>query len=200
MSDVVIRKGKIIQDPPLARWLFSNVRAAWLWLPLRIWLGYRWIDASLHKIDNPAWVNTGEALKGFWLNAVSIPEGGRPPISFDWYREFIQLLLDAQSYAWFGKLIAYGEMIIGVALILGAFTGIAAFFGAFMNWNFMMAGTASTNPLMFLFSFGLILAWKVAGQVGLDRVLLTKVGVPWRWELPSEKSELQTGELMGAAD
>jgi thiosulfate dehydrogenase [quinone] large subunit len=200
MSDVITRKGKIIQDPPLARWLFSNVRAAWLWLPLRIWLGYRWIDASLHKINNPAWVSTGEALKGFWLNAVSIPEGGRPPITFDWYRDFIQFLLDAGSYTWFAKLIAYGEMLIGVALILGAFTGIAAFFGAFMNWNFMMAGAASTNPLMFLFSFGLILAWKVAGQVGLDRVLLPRVGVPWQWELPSSESELQAREMAGAAD
>jgi thiosulfate dehydrogenase [quinone] large subunit len=200
MSDVITRRGKIIQDPPIARWLFSNVRAAWLWLPLRIWLGYRWIDASLHKIDNPAWVSTGEALKGFWLNAVSIPEGGRPPIALDWYRDFIQFLLDTGSYTWFAKLIAYGEMLVGVALILGAFTGIVAFFGAFMNWNFMMAGSASINPLMFLFSFGLILAWKVAGNLGLDRFLLPRLGVPWQWELPSGESDVKARELAGAYD
>jgi thiosulfate dehydrogenase [quinone] large subunit len=200
MSDVITRKGKIIQDPPIARWLFSNVRAAWLWLPLRIWLGYRWIDASLHKIDNPAWVSTGEALKGFWLNAVSIPEGGRAPIAFDWYRDFIQFLLNAGSYTWFGKLIAYGEMLVGVALILGAFTGIMAFFGGFMNWNFMMAGSASINPLMFLFSFGIILAWKVAGNLGLDRVLLPRLGVPWQWELPSSESDIKARELASASD
>ena len=40
------------------------------------------------------------------------------------------------------ELVAVGELLIGVGLILGVFTGIAAFFGAFMNWNFMMAGTA----------------------------------------------------------
>jgi thiosulfate dehydrogenase [quinone] large subunit len=200
MSEIFTRRGKVVQDPPLARWLFSKVQAAWLWLPIRIWLGYRWIDASLHKIDNPAWVSTGEALKGFWTNAVSIPEGGRPPIAFDWYRDFIQLLLDAGAYTWFGKLIAYGEMLVGVALILGAFTGIAAFFGAFMNWNFMMAGSASTNPLMFVVSFGLILAWKVAGYIGLDRILLPLVGVPWQWELPSRQAEHQSGELAGATD
>jgi thiosulfate dehydrogenase [quinone] large subunit len=200
MTQIVTRRGKVIEDPPLARWLFNKVHAAWLWLPIRIWLGYRWIDASLHKIDNPAWVSTGEALKGYWTNAVSIPEGGRPPIAFDWYRDFIQFLLDANAYSWFGKLIAYGEMLVGVALILGAFTGIAAFFGAFMNWNFMMAGSASTNPLMFLVSFGILLAWKVAGHIGLDRYLLPLVGVPWHWELPSGESELQPGELVGASD
>jgi len=200
VSEIVTRRGKIVQDPPVARWLFSKMQAAWLWLPVRLWLGYRWIDASLHKIDNPAWVSTGDALKGFWMNAVSIPESGRPPIAFDWYRDFIQLLLDGQAYIWFGKLIAYGEMLVGVALILGAFTGIAAFFGAFMNWNFMMAGAASTNPLMFLVSFGLILAWKVAGQIGLDRILLPLIGVPWQWELPSGEAELQSGEMVGATD
>ena len=36
--------------------------------------------------------------------------------------------------------------LIGIALILGAFTGVAAFAGGFMNWNFIMAGTGSTNP------------------------------------------------------
>ncbi|NIW47086.1 MAG: DoxX family membrane protein, partial [Gammaproteobacteria bacterium] len=100
---------------------------------LRLWLGYRWVDAAIHKVGNAAWVNGGEALKGYWLNAVSIPEAGRPPIAFDWYRTFIQSLIDAQAYSWFAKIVAYGELLVGIALILGAFTGIAAFFGAFMN-------------------------------------------------------------------
>ena len=37
--------------------------------------------------------------------------------------------------------------VLVAALILGAFTGIAAFFGAFMNWNYIMDGSASTNAL-----------------------------------------------------
>ncbi|MDR7568388.1 MAG: DoxX family protein, partial [Armatimonadota bacterium] len=69
---------------------------------------------------------------------------------------------------------------VGIALVLGVFTGIAAFFGAFMNWNFMMAGTASTNPLMFLVSILLLLAWKVAGYYGLDYWLLPVLGTPWK--------------------
>ena len=57
------------------------------------------------------------------------------------------MMLDAKAYNWFAKGVAYGELLIGFALILGAFTGIAAFFGGFMNWNFMMADPASTNPI-----------------------------------------------------
>ncbi len=146
----------------------------------RVWLGYKWIDAAILKVTDPGWVQTGVALKAFWERAVAIPAKGRPPISFDWYRDFIQYLLNAESYTWFAKLVAYGELLIGVALVLGAFVGIAAFFGAFMNWNFMMAGTASTNPVLFLLAILLILAWKIAGYVGLDYYLLPVLGTPWR--------------------
>src|SRR5512138_2122231 len=106
-------KGRDIKDPGFARFLVSDRRAAWLWLPLRIWLGYQWVDASMHKITNSAWVGDGSALKGFWTSAVAIPETGRPPISFDWYRGFIQMMLDAQAYTWFAKVVAYGELLVG---------------------------------------------------------------------------------------
>ncbi len=168
-----------IYDPPLARALFENTRAAWFWLPFRLWLGYQWIQSSLTKIDNPAWVVTGEALRGFWTAAIQVPAEGRPPIAFNWYRTFLQALLDAQAYTWFAKVIAYGELLVGIALIVGAFTGIAAFFGAFMNFNFMLAGSASTNPVLFIIAVGLILAWKVAGLIGADYVLLPLLGTPW---------------------
>jgi thiosulfate dehydrogenase [quinone] large subunit len=179
MSEVITRKGEIVQDPPLIHTLLNDRRASLLWLPLRIWLGYQWFEAALHKVQNPAWTQTGEALKGFWSSAVAIPESGKPAITFDWYRSFLQAMLDAQAYTWFAKLVAYGELLIGIALILGAFTGIAAFFGGFMNWNFMMAGSASTNPLLFVAAVSLILAWKVSGYLGADYVLLRFLGTPW---------------------
>lgn len=173
------KSGSLISEPGIVKWLLNDPRAAWAWLIPRTWLGYRWIDASVHKVGNPAWTQTGEALKGYWLGATAIPEGGRPAIAFDWYRSFLQALLEAEAYTWFAKLVAYGELLVGIALIVGAFTGIAAFFGALMNWNFMMAGSASTNPVLFVIAIGLILAWKVSGLVGADRVLLPWLGTPW---------------------
>ena len=61
---------------------------------------------------------------------------------------------------------------------MGAFVGVAAFFGALMNMNFLLAGSASTNPLLFLLAVGLILAWKVAGYFGVDRWLCRCSGPP----------------------
>ena len=169
------------EDPRFARVLFSTARFAWLWTIVRIWLGYQWIEASLHKIGAEVWTGNGFALKGFWERAVQTPQApAKPAIAFDWYRSFLQYLLDIRAYTWFAKLVAYGEMLIAIALIVGAFVGIAAFLAGFMNWNFMMAGAASTNPVLFTLSILLILAWKVAGYYGADRYLLPALGTPWK--------------------
>jgi thiosulfate dehydrogenase [quinone] large subunit len=180
VQPVVTTTGRLIEDPPIAKFLFSDIRTAPLWLIIRVLLGLAWLNPGLSKLGNPAWMQTGEALKGFWTTAVQIPGEGKPPIAFDWYRDFIQRMLDSGSYVWFAKLVAIGETAVGIALIIGAFVGIAAFFGAFMNWNYIMAGSASTNPLLLIAAILLVLAWKVAGYWGVDYVLLRSLGTPWK--------------------
>ena len=187
-SIVATRKGHIVQDPPLARLLFNDTRMGWLWLIPRIWVGWQWVQAAEHKVTSAAWVVTGDALKGFWVSAVTIPAKGSPAIAYGWYRAFLEMLLNTQSYTWFAKLIAYGELLVGIGLILGAFTGIAAFFGGLMNWNFMMAGSASINPFLFIIAILLILAWKNAGYIGADYFLLKFLGTPWK---PNNAAESQ---------
>lgn len=173
------RGDNVVQDPPLAQLLFSDKRMAILWTVVRIFVGYQWLTSGFGKLTNPAWTQTGEALQGFFLRAVTIPETGKPPVAFDWYRDFLQGMLDSGAYTWFAKLVVAGEILVGIGLIIGAFVGIAAFFGAFMNWNFIMAGTASSNGLLLVLSVLLILAWKVAGYYGLDYFLLSRLGTPW---------------------
>lgn len=173
-----VRNTVVLEDPPFWRALTSDTRFAWLWLPLRIYLGWTWLSSGWGKLGNPAWMEGGQALRGYWENAISVEP--RPVIALDWYRGFIQGLLEAEAYTWFAKVIVLGEVLVGVALILGAFTGIAAFSGGLMNWNFIMAGTASSNALLFAIATWLVLAWKTAGWIGLDRWLLPLLGTPWR--------------------
>jgi len=175
------RNAITFEDPPFIQRLFSSTSWAWLWLIVRLYVGYTWLTSGLGKLSNPAWVQTGAALKGFWEKAAAVPDApARPLIVFDWYRSFIQFLLNGGHYTWFAKVVTAGEILIGIALILGLFTGIVAFFGGFMNWNFMMAGTASINPVLFPLAILLVLAWKVAGWWGLDRWVLLALGTPWR--------------------
>jgi thiosulfate dehydrogenase (quinone) large subunit len=169
-----------IEGPAFARFLFNNSRAGLFWLPIRLFVGFEWLDAGWHKVSGPGWLDGGSALAGFWKGAAAVPAQGRPAITYEWYRDFINVLLTGHHETWFAPLVAFGELAIGLGLIFGALTGIAAFFGAFMNMSFLLAGSASTNPVMFTAAIGLMLAWKVAGYYGIDRYLLPRLGTPWR--------------------
>src|SRR5690606_36574690 len=98
--------------------------------------------AGWGKVTNPAWTGGGQALRGYWARAIAIPETGNPPVTYDWYRALLTKLLEGEHDTWFGSLIAWGELLVGIGLIIGAFTGFAALAGAVMNFNFMLAGTA----------------------------------------------------------
>jgi thiosulfate dehydrogenase (quinone) large subunit len=181
-----------MQGPRFVRFLFYNSRAGLFWLPIRLFVGFSWLEAGWHKLTDPAWTQGGTALQGYWERAVTIPESGRPPITYEWYASFIQFLLDNGAYTWFAWVITIGEIAVGVGLLIGALTGIAAFFGAFMNMSFMLAGSASTNPVMFTLAVGLMLAWRVAGYYGLDRYLLPALGAPWRPGAVFDRREPET--------
>lgn len=168
-----------IPEPPLSRFLFADTRLGLVWLLLRIYIGWQWLEAGWAKVNSPVWVGSksGVALQGFLMGALKKSAGEHPDVS-SWYAAFINSYV-MHNAVLFSHMVAYGELLVGVALILGLFTGIAAFFGGFMNMNYLFAGTVSTNPLMFLIELFLILGWRVAGWWGLDRFVLPLLGTPW---------------------
>lgn len=169
-----------IESPPVARSLFGNVRWAWLWLILRLYVGWQWLQAGWSKLNNPSWTddNAGAALSGFVTGALSKAGGENPDVQ-GWYAWFLETVVQPNAAFW-GYLVSWGEFLVGIALIIGLFTGIAAFFGSFMNMNYLLAGSVSTNPILFGGALFLILAWRTAGLWGLDRWLLPLLGTPWR--------------------
>ena len=180
-----INRHTVIVDPPLARFLFSDTRMAVIWLLVRTYVGYAWLEAGLHKVLDVGaktnYISDGAGMLAFWQRIVAIPAApARPAITYDWYRGFIQFLIDAHAENFMGKLVAFGETAVGLGLILGAFVGVAAVAGGFMNMNFMLAGSASTNPVLLVLAVALVLAWKTAGYIGLDRYLLPLLGTPWK--------------------
>jgi thiosulfate dehydrogenase [quinone] large subunit len=196
-------KNTEIADPPLARILFSDTRMSVVWFVVRLYVGFSWLEAGLHKVlDTGATSNyiiNGAGLLSFWQRIAAIPAApAKPVITYDWYRSYIQFMVDNHWEGVFGKVIAFGETAVGIGLILGAFVGIAAVGGAFMNLNFMLAGSASTNPVLLLLGFLLVLSWKTAGYIGLDRYLLPILGTPWKApkvSVPVAKAPLPTPRL-----
>jgi thiosulfate dehydrogenase [quinone] large subunit len=187
-----------IEGPGFARFLFNNRSAGLFWLPIRIFLGYSFFIAGWDKLTGTGWVDGGKSLLGYWNNAVSIPTTGHAPITYDWYRSFLQALIDNNAQGWFAWLITLGEIAVGLGLIFGVLTGIAAFFGALMNVSYLLAGSTSSNPVLFTFGIGIILAWKVAGYYGLDRWLLPILGTPWQPGAVFHREQTTDGQTSGA--
>jgi thiosulfate dehydrogenase [quinone] large subunit len=191
-----------IPEPPLARFLFADTRMAWVWLIVRLYLGYEWLTAGLEKLTGTSysldatfgtkvgssWVfsgHDGAAILGFAKGALAQAGGPHPAVQ-SWYAWFLQAVVIPNA-GLFAYLITFGEILVGIALILGLLTGIAAFFGVFMNLNYLLAGTVSTNPILGFLALFVILAWRIAGYYGLDRYILPVLGTPWTGSLLHRK-------------
>ena len=114
-------------------------------------------------------LQVGDAVAGFARGALERGTAGdHPDIAYSWYVAWLEWLADT-GHTFFGPLVAVGEVVIGICLILGLFTGIMAFLGAILNFSFVFAGSAGVNPAIIVVSGMLILAWRNAGWYGLDR-------------------------------
>jgi thiosulfate dehydrogenase (quinone) large subunit len=168
-----------IPEPAISRFFFSDSRMAWLWLVVRLYVGYAWLTAGIAKLGNPVWTGerSGTAVRGFLNGALAKTTGDHPDVT-GWYASFIQNvgIPNAETISY---IVVYGEIVVGVLLILGLFTGIAAFLGIAFNFNFLFAGTVSSNPVLLFLQLFLVLAWRIAGWIGLDRYALPKFGTPW---------------------
>ena len=80
--------------------------------------------------------------KGFsQFSATQLTKGDHPAVAYGWYKWFLTWVGNGQ-YHWMAKVVAVGELVIGIMLIVGIFTGIAALFGATLNFSYVFAGSA----------------------------------------------------------
>ena len=161
-----------IEESPFSHFFVASTKSAPLWLVVRLYVGWIWLSAGWGKLHDPAWFggSAGAHLQAFVEGALQKTGGVHPDVQ-GWYASFLQSAVLPHLVAW-SNAITVGEVLVGIGLILGILTGIAAFFGLFMNLNFLLAGTVSLNPILFTFSIGLVLAWRVAGYWGGDRFVL----------------------------
>ncbi len=168
------------EESNLAHFLFADKRLSWFWLVVRLYVGWEWLHAGWLKVNNPVWVGekAGVALTGFANGALGKTGGEHPDVQM-WYAWFLQHAVLPNVELW-STLVAYGELLVGIALILGFLTGITALFGMFMNLNFLLAGTVSANPIYFVLGLLLVVAWRVSGYIGLDYYVLPVWRRLWR--------------------
>lgn len=183
-----------IREWRFVRFLYHGRDAAPFYLGLRLFLAWEWLDAGWSKVTNPAWVQTGDALRIYWERAVALPvPPARPAITYPAYRAFIQYMLDNGWYTWFASVVAWGEVLIGLGFLFGGLIGFAAFFALLMNFAFLFAGTTSSNPMLIMLEVLILLGWRVAGWWGIDRLLLPRIGAPWVPRQSVEEQRTATG-------
>ena len=148
------------------------------WLALRWWLASVWLAAGWGKAFGdraPAWVGetAGAAVTGFLKGALEKTGGDNPEV-LAWYAAFVRGVALPNAKL-FGYLVAYGELLVGLALVVGLFTRFAALMGVLMNLAYLFAGVSSQNPPMLLAEAAIVFAGGAAGYYGLDRYLLPAV-------------------------
>lgn len=165
-------------EPRISRFLFASKFMAVPWAIIRIYLGWLWLRSGLGKVTDPAWVGAGAGggVRGFLQGALARSTGEDATVS-GWYAWLVENVF-LPNATLLSNMVAFGETLIGIALILGFLTGVSAFLGGLMNATFLFAGTLSSNPLMFILATWLVLAWRVAGYYGLDYWVLPRLGAP----------------------
>ncbi|WP_102029011.1 DoxX family protein [Salirhabdus sp. Marseille-P4669] len=132
---------------------------------IRIYLGYTWITGGIGKLTSG-----GFDASGFIQGAIA-GAGGEHPAVQGWWAAFLEAVALPNAEI-FSFLVMWGEILVGLALILGLFTNFAALMAITMNFAFLFSGTVSTNGQMILLTIFLIVAGSNAGKYGLDRWVL----------------------------
>ncbi|MBY7144903.1 DoxX family protein [Virgibacillus sp. NKC19-3] len=139
---------------------------------LRIYIGYQWMTGGYGKI-----VGGEFDASGFIQGAIANSTGEGATVQA-WWGTFLETvaLPNAELFTY---LVMWGELLVGIALILGIFTNFAALMGITMNFAFLFSGTVSTNAQMVVITVFLLIAGYNAGRYGLDR-----------WVIPFLKSHM----------
>jgi thiosulfate dehydrogenase [quinone] large subunit len=146
-------------------WLRTSKAMAIVWTAARVWLGIMWMEAGVAKIfgaENPAFLhNNGAGVAGFAAHGTA---------AYSWWGSFLHSFVVPNAGA-IGVLVAFGEFAIGVGLVLGLFTRVAALASLALLFTYVMSGTASVCAFYALFSIVILATWRTSSWIGVDGLI-----------------------------
>jgi thiosulfate dehydrogenase [quinone] large subunit len=168
-------------------------------LPLRLFLGLTFIYAAWQKLTDPGFLNAGA---GTYV--------GHQILGFSRGSPIHGLLLHAMGYAVaVGVLTIITELVIGLLILLGLFTRLAALLGLFLNLVFFLSASWHTYPYFMGSDVVFVMCWLTLmltgpGPFALDTIvrvplaekLRTYAGVP----LAAALQRLLNGPLPGPTE
>jgi thiosulfate dehydrogenase [quinone] large subunit len=139
----------------------------WLLLPLRGFLGVTFLYASLQKLANPSYLNASNPSSVASQMAALRHSSPIGPV--------LGLSLHAPTLV--GLAIAIGELAVGVGVLVGLWTRLAAAGGMALSLMFFLTVSWSTTPyyygsdLVFVFAWTVVAGFGTAGVLSLDALL-----------------------------
>jgi thiosulfate dehydrogenase [quinone] large subunit len=145
---------------------------------LRIYIGWEWLSRGIDKnfgTDSINWVGSqaGTHVTAFMQGALQKSVGPHPDVQW-LYVDFAKYIALPHATI-FSFLTAWGELTVGIALILGCFTTVALLGALFLNFNYLFAGTVSINPLLILIETTFIWIGPSVYHFGVDHLLLPRL-------------------------
>jgi thiosulfate dehydrogenase (quinone) large subunit len=130
-------------------WKARATQVGWVLLPLRVFLGVTMVYAALLKFFDPAYLdpNSPNGVQQQMLASASTS-----PIAFI-------VNITADHAALFGLTIAFGELAVGLGILFGLWTRIAAIGGFLLSLSFFLTVSWGTSPyffgpdIVFMFAF-----------------------------------------------
>jgi thiosulfate dehydrogenase [quinone] large subunit len=154
-----------VTTPRALQWLTRSKVMAVAWTAMRIWLGVMWIQAGVAKLwgaEAAAFIHNGGAgVKGFASHGVA---------AYSWWGSFLHGFV-VPNAGWIGILVAVAEFVIGIALVLGFFTPLAALGSLALLFTYVMSGTASVCAFYALFAIVILATWRTSSWLGVDGLI-----------------------------
>jgi thiosulfate dehydrogenase [quinone] large subunit len=136
-----------------------------VWTVMRVWLGVMWIQAGASKLwgaESPAFMHHGGAgVAGFAAHGVP---------AYSWWGSFLHSFV-VPNAGWIAIAVAVGEFAIGIALVLGLFTRLAALASLALLFTYVMSGTASVCAFYALFAIVILTTWRTSSWLGVDGLI-----------------------------
>ncbi len=145
-----------------------NVRRYGLWvLLLRLYAGLFWLSHGWQKVTNPGWAARDGMMATLVSKMVADTHGA--------YHDFVAGTV-LPNISIFAHLVAWGETLTGVSLLLGLLTPVGAIAGVFLGLNYLLAKGLKLDALFGIDALAIAISFlclvlPVGRIAGLDAVI-----------------------------
>jgi thiosulfate dehydrogenase [quinone] large subunit len=151
--------------PGVLAWLRESKVAAIAWLAVRVWVGCMWVQAGWAKVfgaENPYFLhNNGAGVAGF---------AGHGAAAYSWWGSIMHSFV-VPNASWIAVLVAFGELAIGLGLVVGFLTRTAAVCSLLLLFTYIMSGTASVCAFYALCALIVLATWRTSTWIGVDGII-----------------------------